>query len=66
MQGGSLGNDVSYVAFITPALLSVNIMYNAFFKNTYASLIRMYYQKTFDAMMTTPLNLEEIITGEII
>jgi lipooligosaccharide transport system permease protein len=60
------GNDVSYVAFIAPALLSVNIMYNAFFENTYASFIRMYYQKTFDAMMTTPLSLEEIITGEII
>jgi lipooligosaccharide transport system permease protein len=25
----------------------------------------MYYQKTFDAMMSTPLSLEEIITGEI-
>jgi lipooligosaccharide transport system permease protein len=26
----------------------------------------MYYQKTFDAMMATPLSLEEIITGEIV
>jgi lipooligosaccharide transport system permease protein len=26
----------------------------------------MYYQKTFDAMMATPLNAEEIITGEIV
>jgi lipooligosaccharide transport system permease protein len=41
-------------------------MYNAFFENTYASFVRMYYQKTFDAMMATPLSLEEIITGEIV
>lgn len=26
----------------------------------------MYYQKTFEAMMATPLNAEEIITGEIV
>jgi lipooligosaccharide transport system permease protein len=60
------GSVVSYVTFIAPALLAINIMYNAFFENTYASFVRMYYQKTFDAMMATPLFLEEIITGEII
>jgi lipooligosaccharide transport system permease protein len=60
------GASVSYVSFIAPALLSINIMYNAFFENTYASFVRMYYQKTFDAMMTTPLTMEEVITAEIV
>jgi len=59
------GETVSYVAFIAPSLLSINMMYNAFFENTYASFVRMYYQKTFDAMLATPLSLEEVITGEI-
>ncbi len=57
---------ISYLAFIAPALLAINIMNNAFFENTYASFVRMYYQKTFDAMMATPLSVEEIITGEIV
>ncbi|MEN6321842.1 MAG: ABC transporter permease [Syntrophaceae bacterium] len=60
------GSQISYIAFIAPALIAINIMNNAFFENTYASFVRMYYQKTFDAMMATPLSLEEIITGEII
>jgi len=60
------GSQISYVAFIAPSLLSINIMYNAFFENTYASFVRMYYQKTFDAMLATPLSLEEVITGEIV
>jgi lipooligosaccharide transport system permease protein len=60
------GFDLSYMAFIAPALLAINIMYNAFFENTYASFVRMYYQKTFDAMMATPLTLEEIMAAEII
>ena len=60
------GESVSYVAYIAPALIAINIMHNAFFENTYASFVRMYYQKTFDAIMATPLNLDEIITGEIV
>ncbi len=60
------GRTVSYVRFIAPALIAINIMNNAFFETTFASFVRMYFQKTFDAMMATPLTLEEIITGEII
>jgi lipooligosaccharide transport system permease protein len=60
------GTEVSYIAFIAPALIAINIMNNSFFETTYASFVRMYHQKTFDAMLTTPLSIEEIITGEII
>jgi lipooligosaccharide transport system permease protein len=41
-------------------------MQNSFFENTYASYVRMYYQKTFDAMLATPLSIGDIIAGEII
>ncbi len=60
------GRELSYVVFITPSLLAIAMMYNAFFENTYASFVRMYYQKTFDAMLATPLSLDEVITGEIV
>jgi lipooligosaccharide transport system permease protein len=60
------GNAVSYIGFIAPALVAINIMYNTFFETTYASFVRMYYQKTFDAMLATPLSIQEIITGEIV
>jgi lipooligosaccharide transport system permease protein len=69
---GLIGNihyetgQVSYVSFIAPALIAINMMNNSFFENTYGSFVRMYYQKTFDAMMSTPLNADEIIIGEIV
>jgi len=44
----------------------VTIMQNSFFETTYNSFVRMYYQKTFDALLATPLNLEEIILGEML
>ncbi len=70
--GGLVGNiryggaEIPYVRFIAPALIAITVMNSAFFENTYASFVRMYYQKTFDAMMATPLTVEEIILGEII
>lgn len=60
------GQPLSYTTFIAPALVSVSIMHNAFFETTYNSFVRMYYQKTFDALLATPLNLEEIILGEML
>lgn len=55
-----------YVNFIAPALIGITIMNASFFECTYASFVRMYYQRTFDAIIATPLNVEEVITGEII
>lgn len=60
------GRSLPYTTFIAPALIAVAIMYNAFFETTYNSFVRMYYQKTFDALLATPLNLEEIILGEML
>ena len=60
------GVQLPYIRFMAPALIAIAIMYNAFFETTYASFVRMYYQKTFDGMMTTPLSLEEIILAEIV
>lgn len=59
------GIELSYTGFIAPALIATAVMWNAFFETTYASFVRMYYQKTFDGMLATPLSLEEIIIAEI-
>ncbi|AMV70897.1 ABC transporter permease [Desulfuromonas carbonis] len=59
------GGSVDYLTFIAPGLLAVTVMQNAFFETTYASFVRMYYQKTFDGMLATPLVLEEVILGEL-
>lgn len=57
---------VPYPVFIAPALISISMMNSAFFECTFASFVRMYYQKTFDAIISTPLNMDEVIFGEIL
>lgn len=57
---------VPYVMFIAPAILTIAVMNSAFFECTYSSYVRMYYQKAFDAMIATPLSIEDVIAGELL
>lgn len=59
-------HGIPYPRFIAPGLVSVAIMHGSFFECSYASFVRMYYQKTFDAIIATPVNLEEVVAGEIL
>ncbi len=60
------GDMVGYTAFIAPGLLATQVMFQSFFENTYNTFVRMYYQRTFDAIVTTPLSLEDVMVGEIL
>jgi len=60
------GEPTSYVAFLAPGLLAVAIMNACFFECTFGSFVRMHYQRTFDAIVATPLVIEDVITGEIL
>lgn len=55
----------SYMQFIAPGIVSSYAMYSATFECTYGSFIRMEHQKTYDAIMATPLSIEDVVTGEI-
>ena len=55
-----------YVNFIAPALVAIAIMNGSFFECTFASFVRMYFQKTFDAIVATPISVEEVVAGELL
>jgi lipooligosaccharide transport system permease protein len=54
-----------YIEFIVPGIIISYAMFSAAFECTYATYIRMDYQRTFDAIIATPLNVEDVIAGEI-
>ena len=59
-------DGVPYATYLAPALIAISMMNAAFFECTFSSFVRMYYQKTFDAIIATPLNIDEVITGELL
>jgi len=54
-----------YIEFIAPGIIASYAMFSASFECTYGSFVRMEYQKTYDAIIATPLNIEDVIAGEI-
>jgi lipooligosaccharide transport system permease protein len=59
-------DGMPFVRFIAPAILAASVMNASFFECAYGTYVRMYYQKSFDAIMATPVSLREIILGEIL
>ncbi len=58
------GTELPYLTFMVPGVVAVAIMFWSYFETTYSSFIRMYYQRTFEAICTTPLLVEDVIAGE--
>ena len=57
---------LSYVAFLAPGLVCVAAMNGASFEVTYNVYIRLAYEKTYSAVITTPVTPEDILFGEVL
>jgi len=55
-----------YIQFIGTALVAISVMNSSFFECSYGSFVRMYYQRTFDGIVATPISVEEVIAGELL
>ncbi|WP_091794901.1 ABC transporter permease [Prauserella marina] len=62
---GPGGETISYVAFVAPALLAASAMNGAVFDSTFGVFFKYRYQKTYDAMLATPVGPLDIALGEI-
>jgi lipooligosaccharide transport system permease protein len=58
------GEEIDYLRFMVPGVVAVAIMFWSYFETTYATFVRMVYQRTFEAIITTPLLVEDVIAGE--
>jgi lipooligosaccharide transport system permease protein len=61
---GDVG-DQKYIEFLAPGVIVAYAMFAASFECTYGSYFRMEHHYTFDAILATPLNVEDITAGEI-
>ncbi len=66
---GSFVKDIHgqpYIKFIAPGIVASSSVFAAVYECTYGTYIRMTFQKTFDAILATPVNLDDLIAGELI
>ncbi len=60
------GRAYDYLTFLAPGMVAVGIMFHSVFDTMYGAFVRLRYQKTFEAVITTPLSAEDILAGEIL
>lgn len=56
----------SYAAFLAPGLVCVAAMNGASFEVTYNVFVRLTWEKTYDAMLTAPVEPDDVLCGEIL
>ncbi|MFC1745874.1 ABC transporter permease [Candidatus Riflebacteria bacterium] len=60
------GHEVSYLWYISAGILATTFYNVSFFECLYATYVRMFYQKTFDAILNTRVEIQHIIRGEML
>ena len=60
------GQPVSYRSFVFAGILGQTVLMQGFYEASYGAFVRMYYQKIFTAMASTPITLSEVLWGELL
>jgi lipooligosaccharide transport system permease protein len=56
---------IEYIDFIAPGLLATSAMFGASFEVTFNCFVKMQFGKVYDAVMSTPLSIEDVGLGEL-
>jgi len=55
-----------YVAFLAPGILAATAMNAAAFETTFGSFTRLVEQRTYEAIVMTPISVGEVVAGDIL
>lgn len=59
-------NGVPYMEFIAPGIIASSSMFASCYECTYGTFVRMNFQRTFEAILSTPVSAYELILGELL
>lgn len=59
-------SGMSYLHFLVPGLICASAMNGASFEATYNVYVRLHFEKMYAAMLTTPIQPEDILLGEVL
>jgi lipooligosaccharide transport system permease protein len=60
------GRTVPYAVFVAPALLASSAMNGAIYETSFNFYYKLKYAKVYDAIITTPMSLRDVASGEVL
>jgi lipooligosaccharide transport system permease protein len=58
-------DGIPYAMFVAPALMATSAMNGAIYDSTFNLFYKLKYAHTYDAMLATPMDAQDVATGEI-
>jgi lipooligosaccharide transport system permease protein len=59
-------NHVKYVQYVGTGVVANAVLFSSAFPGMFNTFVRWQFQRTYDAMLATPLDVEELITAEVL
>lgn len=59
------GRQIPYAAFVAPGMLAASCMNGAITDGFFNPFFKLHYQKTYDGILATPMNVPDIALGEM-
>jgi lipooligosaccharide transport system permease protein len=60
------GRPIAYMTYVAPGLLAYATFMTAIFQSLFGAFIRMRYQRTWEAQLTTQIELTHVVWGEVL
>ncbi|MFW5875245.1 MAG: ABC transporter permease [Myxococcota bacterium] len=60
------GREISYPTYVAAGILSYTCFTTPYYEGLYSAYVRMFYQKTWDGILATQVELRHILWGEIL
>ena len=57
---------IPYIQFVGTGVVATSVLFSAVFSGMFDSLYKRRYQRVYDAMLAAPVDVEEIVTGEVL
>jgi lipooligosaccharide transport system permease protein len=62
---GPNGQPIPYGVFVAPGLLATSAMNGAIYESTFNVFFKLRYSKTYDAILSTPMGIADVASGEV-
>ncbi len=59
-------DHVDYVQYVGTGVVATAVLFSSAFPGMFNTFVRWQFQRTYDAMLATPLDVEELITAEVL
>ena len=63
---GDFEGDVDYATFVAPGIIAGYAMFHALFEGAYGAYLRMATHRVFDSILATPMQVEDLVLGEML